>query len=260
MALTLAFLCVVFAIGLVIGSFLNVVILRRARGEGLGGRSRCDSCGALLRARELVPVISFCLQKARCRRCGAGLSWQYPAVEAATALIFVLIASYLLPYAASGVLSPLIFLSAFPAAAALIVLVVSDFKYQILPDGAVATLFVFGVAAGLARGALAVDLGTAAIYAAFFASLWFFSGGRWMGLGDAKLILATSLAVGFPASLVAFLFSFWLGGISGLVLLALGARDMQSRIPFGPFIIAGSAAAYFFSPQFLALTGLNMLW
>ena len=256
----LVFLSSAFAAGLVIGSFLNVVILRGARGEGLGGRSQCDACGVRLRPGELIPVMSFLWQKARCRSCGAALSWQYPLVEAGTALAFILLAVGFLSFAGAGWRPTLLFFLAFPAVAALIVLLVSDFRFQILPDGATATLLFFSLAAGIARGTLVVDTIAAFASALFFGALWFFSRGRWMGFGDAKLVLATSLAVGFPASIAAFLFSFWLGGIVGIVLLTLGKKDLQSRIPFGPFIIAGSIAAYFFSAPFLAATGLFLLF
>jgi len=213
-----------------------------------------------LRAHELIPVVSFVIQKARCRSCGTALSWQYPLVEAATALTFTFLAWRFSPFASVGWLPALVFFLAFPAAAGLIVLVVSDLRFQILPNGATAILAAFGVAAGIARGTLAVDAIAALAFALFFAALWFFSRGRWMGFGDAKLILATSLAIGFPASIAAFLFSFWLGGIVGIALLALGKKDPQSRIPFGPFIIAGTVAAYFFSAQFLAATGLSLFF
>ncbi len=249
-----------FAFGLVIGSFLNVVILRGARGEGLGGRSRCDGCGKTLGARELVPVISFLWQKGRCRSCGIALSWQYPLIEAATASAFFLLAWQFLPYTSAGWLPALVFFLVFPATAALIVLIVSDFKFQILPDGATALLAIFGIAAGISRGTLLADAVAALAFALFFAALWFFSRGRWMGFGDAKLILATSLAIGFPVSIAAFLFSFWLGGIVGIILLALGKKGLQSRIPFGPFIIAGAALAHFLSAQFLTLTGISLLF
>ncbi len=267
-----------FAAGLVIGSFLNVVILRGARAQGLGGpprrgsprwamfahlggRSRCDACGKTLAAHELVPVISFFWQKARCRSCGVALSWQYPLVEAATAFAFALVAWFFLPYtSAPTYVGTLVFFLAFPAVAALIVLVVSDIRFQILPDGATAILLFFGLAAGIVRGTLLVDAAAALACALFFAALWFFSRGRWMGFGDAKLVLATSLIVGFPASIAAFLFSFWLGGIVGTVLLALGKKGLQSRIPFGPFLIAGAILAYFLSTPFLALTGLSLLF
>lgn len=248
-----------FFAGLVIGSFLNVVIMRGARGEGLGGRSRCDHCGIRLRVRELIPIVSFVYQKARCRSCDAVLSWQYPLVEALTAFAFLLIAWMFFPFAQIGIISALLFLLAFPASAALIALVISDLKFQILPDGATATLGVFGIVAGLARGTLLVDTIAALGFALFFAALWFFSHGRWMGFGDAKLTAATSLVIGFPASIAGFLFSFWLGGAVGMFLMTVGSKDMQSRIPFGPFIIAGAVLAYFLSPLFFAITGLSLM-
>lgn len=257
---TLTVLFSAFATGLVTGSFLNVVILRGARGEGLGGRSRCERCGVQLRARELIPIISFLWQKARCRSCSTALSWQYPLVEATTACAFFFLAWRSFPDVVGSFWSAFLFFLAFPAIAALIVLVVSDFKFQILPDGATATLLVFGIAAGIARGTFLADVVAAFAFALFFAALWVFSRGTWMGFGDVKLILATSLAVGFPSSVSAFLFSFWLGGIVGIVLLILGRKGLQSRIPFGPFIIAGAVAAYFFSAPFLALTGLSLFF
>lgn len=248
-----------FFTGLIVGSFLNVVILRGARGERLGGRSHCDACGKTLRPAELIPIISFVIRKARCRSCGAALSWQYPLIEAGCAAFFVFLA-WRFPGGISTGYDLALALGAFPAAAALIVLVISDLRFQILPDGAVAVLFFFGMLASIGRGTLAADAIAALAIAAFFAGLWLFSRGAWMGLGDAKLVLATSLIVGFPASVSAFLFSFWLGGIWGALLLFSGRKGLSSRIPFGPFILAGSLLAYFLSPSLLGLVGLSTFW
>ena len=81
-----------------------------------------------------------------------------------------------------------------------------------------------------------------------------------MGLGDAKLALATSLLLGFPASIAAFLFSFWLGGALSIPLLVMGKKSMTSRIPFGPFIIAGAILSWWAGARFLAIAGLSALW
>ncbi len=250
-----AFLLLSFLLGLVVGSFLNVVILRGAAGESLGGRSRCTSCGKVLSVRELIPVVSFVIQKARCRSCGAGLSWQYPLVELATACGYLFAAWLLLPGLGADLTSVFVLVSAYVGIAAVIVIVVADFRFQVIPDGAVVALLAMGVLAGIARHALVRDAAAALVLALFFAALWLVSRGRWMGFGDAKLTLATSLIVGFPASLAAFLFSFWLGGIAAVPLLLFKKRAMQSRIPFGPFIIAGTILAYFFSASFFRLAG-----
>ena len=249
----------VFLIGLIVGSFLNVVILRGEKGERLGGRSRCDACGKKLQPRELIPIISFMIQKARCRACGAVLSWQYPLVEAACAVLFVILTWWFLANTSTGY-GLLMALVAFPVVAAFIVLVVSDLRFQILPDGAVAVLFLFGVFIAIGRGTLVSDAMTAVAIALFLGALWFFSDGTWMGLGDAKLVLATSLVIGFPESVLAFLLAFWLGGIWGATLLLSGKKHLSSRIPFGPFILAGALLAYFFSQQFLGSIGLSTIW
>lgn len=245
--------------GLIVGSFLNVVILRGERGEQMRGRSHCDVCGKVLRPHELIPIVSFVVQKARCRSCGTVLSWQYPLVEAAGAVLFIFITWRLLDSGAAGY-HLLLGLAAFPAGAALIVLVTSDLRFQILPDGAVIILFLFGLLASIARGTFAADAVAAVLAALFFAALWFFSSGTWMGLGDAKLVPATFLIVGFPNSIFAFFFSFWLGGIWGALLLLLGHKRLSSRLPFGPFILAGALLAYLFSKELLAFIGISALW
>lgn len=266
-----------FATGLVVGSFLNVVILRGARSQSLGGRSRCDSCAKTLGIGELIPLISFLIQKRRCRSCSAALSWQYPIVESATAVSFAGAAWYIFSLSSASslavsqwLLASGYWLLASVAIAAGIVILVSDLRWQIIPNGAVAALLAAagGAAAIRALGndfrissgvQIVWDLQFALIFAAVLALIWFVSRGRAMGLGDAKLIFASSLLVGFPASISAVLFSFWLGGIAGVLLLAAGAGTLKSRIPFGPFILAGTALAYFFSELFLAFTGLDLL-
>lgn len=250
------FLGFVFLLGLTAGSFLNVAILRGAEGKTLGGRSRCDSCGRVLSALELLPVISFVLQKGRCRHCGAVLSWQYPLVELGAAAGFVAGAMLF-----SG--SWTIFLVLIGISAAIIIFV-SDLRFKIIPNGAVLILILLGTAAVASRvwaedrywRAAYYDLAAAVIFAMIFGALWLFSRGKWMGLGDAKLIFPTSLLLGFPASLAAFLFAFWLGGIAGVLLIAFSRKTLKSRVPFGPFILAGGVMAYFFSQKFFAETGL----
>lgn len=266
----MVFLIASFAVGLVVGSFLNVVILRSAAPDlrgglrqswlaRMGGRSRCDGCGKTLSARELIPVASFVVQKARCRSCGAALSWQYPLVELGTAASFSVAAGALMPYA--DLPTFFIMLGAADAAlAALMVVIVADFRFQIIPDGAVAVLGIAGGGASVMRGSFASDGAAALALALFFASLWFFSRGRWMGFGDAKLAFATSLAVGFPASLAAFLFSFWAASVAAAPLLILGKKSMGSRIPFGPFLIAGSGLAWMWGGAFFSATGLSVFF
>ena len=247
-------------LGLVVGSFLNVVILRGHSGETLGGRSRCPHCKKNLSAKELVPLLSFLLQRGRCLYCGTALSLQYPLVEAGTALAFGGIAWYLAPLLTLSFSSLATIVAAFTAASAGIVILVSDIRWMIIPDGAVILLGVIGIAAAITRSlpsssSLAYDGITALAITLFFAGLWYVSGGRWMGFGDVKLALATSLLVGFPASLIAFLFSFWTGAAVGILLLISGRATLAGKIPFGPFILLGTLIAYLYSPTLLRFAG-----
>lgn len=249
-----------FVFGLIIGSFLNVVIIRSASEEKLTGRSHCRSCKAKLTARELIPLVSFCVQKRRCRSCGAVFSSQYFWVEFICGLffagIFYILGGFNKPLA--HFLGWLIFWCILASLS--IVIFVSDLRFKIIPNGAVIFLLFLGIVALVSRDQFLGDLLSAFFIAAFFALLWLFSKGKWMGLGDAKLVLATSMLVGYPLSVVSFLFSFWLGGIIGLgVVFLSGRKQMKSLIPFGPFILAGTLAAYFFGNVFLSWSGLIYL-
>ena len=262
--MTLVVVSAAFFLGLLVGSFLNVVIRRGFKGEPLTGRSHCESCRKTLSPQELIPIISFFIQKGRCRNCDAKISWQYPIVEASTGVLYAIAAWYFLQYFVSSNPWSLVLghgsLVALGLSAA-IVIFTSDFLYEIIPDGAVIILFILGVVAGVLRGSLLQDGIAALAIASVFAAFWFFSRGRLMGFGDAKLSLATSLLLGYPVSISALLFSFWLGGLAGAMLLVLRIKKPQDHLPFGPFILMGSAAAFFFSQKFLLYAGINsILW
>ena len=262
----LLFITIATLFGLVMGSFLNVAILRSATGETLRGRSRCNACTQTLTAIELIPLISFALQKARCRSCDAVLLWQYPLVEASAALAFGLITALYLNVAGDilGLLDFVILAALFTAAATMITISVADLKFHLIPNGAAALLAISGLMISWHRAAftpdLFYDIGAAIAIAGILASLWFFSKGRWMGFGDAKLVIGTSLLVGFPAAIVAILFAFWLGGIVGVFLLFFGRTTLKGVIPFGPFILAGAILAYYLSDWFLFYTGFSFFF
>lgn len=243
---------VVFLFGLVIGSFINVVIARWNTGMTLGGRSRCFSCSKTLRAGELVPVLSFLIQRGRCKRCKAKISWQYPAVELLTGLVFVAVFSKTI-----GLFAAALFLIAF---CLLIVISVYDIKHTIIPDPLAYLLIAIGLIATclpLAQGQLPAleDLLAGPALAAPFAALWLVSRGRWMGLGDAKLMLGIGWLVGFQMGLAAFMLAFWIGAVGGVLMLLLGRRHltMKSEIPFGPFLALGSFLAFFFGITFSSI-------
>jgi len=241
------------------------VIRRGIRGESLLGRSHCESCGRVLSAQELVPILSFFIQRGKCLGCKSSFSIEYPLVEFATALLFAASAILFLPadLAEFTLRGAVVFILILVGISAAIVVFVVDLKEKIIPDSAFFVLFLLGISAlflrrfpdeffvgDLRESAAFIDVFSAILFSSFFACLWFFSRGTWMGFGDAKLVLAVSLILGWSASLAAFLFSFWIGGAAGGVLLAFRRSTMKSTIPFGPFILFGSVVAYFFAGYF----------
>lgn len=243
-----------FFLGLVIGSFLNVAVLRGREGKPLTGRSHCPHCKRVLTTRELIPVVSFLLQKKRCRSCKTRISWQYPLVELGTGLSFALAGLLFLPSFNlwRSDLHSFYFILMLVGISAAIAIFVSDIRFEVIPDGATLILFVLGLATVVIRGHILSDVVAATGATLTFFSIWFFSKGRAMGMGDVKLVPATSLILGYPASILGFLFSFWLGGIIAVALLLGAKKGLKSRMPFGPFILLGAIGAYFGSDVFLA--------
>jgi leader peptidase (prepilin peptidase) / N-methyltransferase len=238
-------------IGLLVGSFLNVVIWRVPRNESVvSPRSRCPQCGHEIRGRDNVPVISWLLLRARCRDCGTHVSARYPLVELTTAVLFGLLAWH---FGLHVVLIAYLYLAAISIALTLI-----DIELHKLPD--VLTLPSYPIAAVLlTAGALAAhqpfDLARAAIGGvalfALYAVLWFVYP-KGMGLGDVKLAGVLGMYLGYlgwgPLAVGAF-FGFALGGVIGITLMATGRATRKSKIPFGPFMLSGAMAAVFFGAR-----------
>ncbi len=237
----ITFYILVFVFGTIIGSFLNVVILRMNTGRGLGGRSACFCCNKQLYWYELIPIVSYFFLLGKCSRCKSKVSLQYPLVEAGTGVLFTLIAY---------VFSPVWALIYAIIACITVVIFVYDLKHCIIPDAVVYTFIVVGALLrtyqlGVGHGYLEVAAGP--VFAVFFASLWYFSSGTWMGFGDSKLVLAMGLILGWSAGIAAVMIGFWLGSIVGIMLVLLSIAmhkkkkriGMKTEIPFAPFLILG---------------------
>lgn len=248
-------LFVIAVLGLIVGSFLNVVILRFDTGLSMvRGRSRCFSCNHDLSWYELLPLFSFIFQLGKCGHCGSRISWQYPLVELSTALLFV----FSFSRAASVGLS-LPFTIALAALISLImaiivVIFVYDIRHKIIPDFFSYLLACAALALSAAsdfRG-IGYSLLAAIAFFLFFWAFWYFSKGTWMGLGDAKLAVSVGLLLSLSGGTVALLFAFWSGAIVALLLLIwdkISSRkvgiSMKSEIPFAPFIIFGFIVVFF---------------
>lgn len=251
--------------GAIIGSFLNALSFRFNTGrnvfKAMSGRSRCMHCRHELRALDLVPVLSFVFLGARCRYCGSSISWQYPLVEAAAALLSVLV------YLAHP--EPIAYIFWFVVWMALLFTIVYDLKHTIIPWScsgllaglAIVSLFVsFSGGVHLAVPPLwALASGPLLTLPLFLTSL--ISRGTWMGWGDSALELSLGWLLGLSAGLTALMLAFWSGALVGIFLL-LASRlgffgyTIKSEMPFAPFLVFGAALAYFFHVDFFSTISL----
>ena len=233
-------------VGLAVGSFLNVLIHRVPAGLSVvRPGSRCPACEHSVRSRDNVPVLSWLLLRGRCRDCGTRIAARYPLVELGTALLFALVAARLGP---SASLPAFLYLCAVSVALAAI-----DLETQRLPN--VLTLPSYLVGGGLLAVAAAVDgdvgrllravEGMVALYAFYFV-ICYATAGKGMGFGDVKLagLLGLYLGwLGWPELLVGAFAAHLLGGVVAVWLLARGGASRKTRVPFGPFLVAGALVA-----------------
>jgi len=237
-------LILTFIFGVVVGSFLNVVALRFNTGMGLGGRSKCMSCGTTLTWKELIPLFSFIFQKGACKKCRSKISWQYPVVEFIAGAIFVLI---FFAYPPTDALSAVATSFQVVIACLLLVISVYDIKHKIIPDGFVYTCGGIALLSLFVGGSSWWHIPTVEMLIAGpllalpFALLWAVSRGVWMGLGDAKLTLTVGWLLGVSAGVNALILSFWIAAAASLIWLFATHTKIKPKIeiPFGPYIILG---------------------
>lgn len=249
---------VFLALGAIIGSFLNVVALRLRTGVGVRGRSMCMSCGKALAWYELVPVASFVAQRGRCRGCRARISWQYPLVEAGVAL------SFALAYARYGLGWELLLVLA--AISVLVVITVYDARHKIIPDGCVwlfdALTLALALTVHLPAGPHLWTILAGPLLAAPFALLWLVSRGRWIGLGDAKLLLGIGWLLGLNGGANAVILACWTGAAVGIVWMFAKHHGWKrgAEIPFGPFLILGTLLVLLFGLHVVDFRVLGLLF
>ncbi|OGG78531.1 hypothetical protein A3A36_00540 [Candidatus Kaiserbacteria bacterium RIFCSPLOWO2_01_FULL_52_12b] len=232
-----------FVVGSILASFVGVVVSRINTGQGFfTGRSRCDACNTPLTPLTLVPIISYLTLRGRAHCCGTRFSPLAPLSELLLGGLFVL------AYSTLGLTMalPLMLLSL----TMLLALVLYDFAHQILPPTLLLTFVVASVLTGYAIApsiaAFSKALLVAFLIAMRLALIHFLSRGRAMGLSDAPLAFGLALLAG-PAALPGFIFSFWIGAVIGIAILArrpVGSR-MMVEVPFAPYLAAGFLLAYF---------------
>lgn len=250
---------ILFLLGLCFGSFVNALVWRvhkqsKAKSKKAKqaysiskGRSQCVECNHTLSARDLLPVVSWLMLGGKCRYCHKPVSWQYPAVELATASLFVV--SYVWwPTALGTVLQLAIFALWLVSLVGLMALIVYDLRWMMLPNRIV---FPLGVVAGASAllsvasegswQALMGAVGAVLIGGGLFYLLFEMSKGRWIGGGDVKLgfVLGALIASPGQTALMLFIASF-LGTIFSLPLIITKKLTPTTRIPFGPFLIVAT--------------------
>lgn len=248
------------AFGLVFGSFLSVVTYRVPRKESIvAPRSACPNCGALIGARDNVPVFSYIALGGRCRSCRARISLRYPLIELATGLLFAGAALRFDSAYTAGVIALLFMM--------LEAVAVIDIEHQIVPNRIVYPSFiVFGALVGLGA-AIGDDMELVRASVGFLA----FGGGLLlvalvspggMGMGDVKLAALIGLVLGALGPryvLVAAAIAILAGGLGAIALMALTGASRKAKIPFGPYLAAGAILAAFLAPSiaswYTALSG-----
>lgn len=240
-------------LGLLVGSFLNVVVHRVPRKESVvRPPSRCPGCGTTLAIRDNIPVLSWLLLRGKCRTCGEPISPRYPVVELVTAALFGVIAARLGVDAA---------LPAFLAVVAgLVAISAVDLELFIVPNRILyPTLF---TAAPLLLGAGVVNGDWAGVRTAAIGGVLGFGlllvihliSPAGMGFGDVRLAGLIGMIVGWLSVgevLVALFLAFLLAAVVGVALILVGVKGRKDKVPFGPFLAGGAMLAILFGAQIL---------
>lgn len=247
-----------FVLGLIVGSFLNVLVYRLKDAETLLGRSFCRHCKHQIRWYDNVPLVSFVLLRGACRDCDGKISWQYPALELLTGILFVLV-GYFFFFPGDlfalvetlwllGVISCLLVIGAYDVRhmeVPLSMLIVSVLftaiflitHFFLVPEPFFASRLWYGLMGGVAVGGF------------FFVLVWM-SKETWMGWGDVWLGFACGLIVGLPSVMPMLTLSFGLGALVGILAIVRKKKSLRSQIPFAPFLVVGVILTLFLPQAF----------
>ncbi len=271
----------VFVLGAVVGSFLNVCIHRLPRGESIvSPPSHCPRCNAPVRPYDNVPLLSWLLLRGRCRACGGAISPRYPAVELLTACLFL---GLFRLYA-----DPIAFAVAVAFVSSIVVVFFVDLDHQIIPDEISLGGIAFGLAASIACPALHASVAETPLLGGLVAAaatrlpllpdasaralvsallgiavggglFWIIRivsgrvyGEEAMGLGDVKLMAYFGALLGPVPVLLATFFASLAGSVTGLLLIGARKADLKSRLPFGPFLCLGAFVAFLWGGRLIS--------
>lgn len=226
---------IIFILGIIIGSFLNVCIYRIPRGESIVfPTSHCTYCSTPLKWYDLIPVLSYIFLRGKCRYCRGDISPQYPIIEFLNGIIYAILFYYL------GLSLDFLYFSIIISI--LLVISIIDYYHQIIPDNLlvliiiitvlyrIAAYFIYGISISLSDSIIGFI--TAGL---LFTIIALVSNGG-MGGGDIKLIAILGFILGLKKITLNILLSFIIGAVVSLLLLISGKKSRKDAIPFGPFI------------------------
>jgi len=259
----------IFIFGLVIGSFLNCLIWRLYKEEGIWNRSYCPACRGQIAWYDNIPVLSFILLGGKCRHCQGKISWQYPIVELVIGILFVLSFYFnfrfsIFPGLAerSGAGDFRLFLNSdflfltlrgWFIIAVMMVIFIYDLRWNLILDKvtlpACLVVFILNLILGISWLNLIVS---GAIGGGFFLSQFLVSRGKWIGGGDIRLGLLMGLALGQASHLIlAILLAYFVGSIIGLGLIISKKKKWGSEIPLGVFLSSATILTVFLGERII---------
>lgn len=230
----------IFIVGLSVGSFFNVVLLRLDRKDGiLTGRSECPKCSRQLKWYDLIPLVSYLYLRGNCRYCKAEISIIYPIVELITGLSFLAYFVINNPVLTVASLFPPMMIGLF------LLLGFFDTLYLILPDKIVFSVISLVSAFDLIyrKSELYNLFLSGLLFGLAFGIIYLVSRGEWMGFGDVKLVFAIGLVLGYPFGFFAITAAIWVAALWGIVLILFNKANLKTALPFGSFL---SGAVIFF--------------
>jgi len=236
--------------GAIVGSFLNVCIIRLPKEESIvWPGSHCPHCKVPIEFYDNIPLISYILLKGRCRHCHRHISFQYPLIEGITALSSLILIMKFGP--------SLSYLFYFLFVAALIVITVIDLYHQIIPD--VISLPGIGVGLGASliipqntffNSLVGILLGGGSLFLVATLYQWLFKR-EGMGGGDVKLLAMIGAFLGWKAVILTILLGSLIGSITGIIIMVLKGKDFKYAIPFGPFLSLGAVISLFYGENLI---------
>ena len=247
----------VFILGLFVGSFLNVVILRLHRQESfVKGASKCLFCGHRLYPKDLVPFFSYFYLKGRCRYCKQRFSNQYPLMELATALSFSLIFLKIVPSGdilSLGTGEILQLFDFWVLASFLLIIFVYDLKYYLILDSLIWPAVLIALTTNLFLGFSFLNLFLAMLIGGgFFLAQFVISKGRWIGGGDIRLGVLMGAILGWPHILTALFVAYILGSFVSVFLLLSSKKSWQDKVPFGTFLSLATFLAMLYGKELVS--------